>query len=41
MVDKTVTQAPNVIELARYRARAEGSRAPALSSASAAIAAPD
>jgi len=31
MVDKTVTQAPNVIELARYRARAEGSRAPALS----------
>jgi hypothetical protein len=32
MVDKTVTQSPNVIELSRYRARTEASRAPALSS---------
>jgi hypothetical protein len=31
MVDKTVTQSPNVIVLSRYRARNEGSRAPALS----------
>ena len=31
MVDKTVTQSPNVIELSRYRARAESSRAPAIS----------
>ena len=31
MVDKTVTQPPNVIELSRYRARAESSRAPAIS----------
>jgi hypothetical protein len=30
MVDKTVTQSPNVIELSRYRARGN-SRAPALS----------
>jgi hypothetical protein len=31
MVDKTVTQSPNVIELSRYRTRADASRAPALS----------
>jgi len=31
MVDKTVTQSPNVIELSRYRARSQTSRAPALS----------
>ena len=31
MVDKTVTQAPNVIELSRFRARSQTSRAPALS----------
>lgn len=31
MVDKTVTQSPNVIELSRYRARAESSRVPAIS----------
>lgn len=31
MVDKTVTQSPNIIELSRYRARGLSSRAPALS----------
>jgi len=31
MVDKIVTQSPNVIELSRYRARSGASRAPALS----------
>lgn len=31
MVDRTVTQSPVVVELSRYRARAESSRAPALS----------
>ena len=31
MVDKTVTQSPNVIELSRYRPRGQSGRAPALS----------
>jgi hypothetical protein len=31
MVDKTVKQSPNIIELSRYRARGKSFRAPALS----------
>ena len=31
MVEKLITSSPNVVELARYRARADNVRAPALS----------